>query len=228
VSLGLIYKAIHEQVLEGGYVQVGEPSLRDSQPKAARRVSEAKQTCVKYLAPGHGATKQGYLWVCAKPGSDAVFSWHTSRSTDCLTSLFPAGWSGKLQCDGYSAYPAFAREHNAAAQQERIELGACLAHVRREFYDARENAPRHAAWLLRQIANLYSIEKNLREQKAGPTLRGCDEKWNKRLNRKGSGAVSAPSAKGAYVERHWVSRRGRDGPATFASWLGVANSGIPL
>jgi transposase len=172
-----VYHAIHDDVLAGGdqpgggYVQVGEPSLRDSQPKAARRVSEAKQTCVKYLAPGHGATKQGYLWVCAKPGSDAFFSWHTGRAADCLQSLIPAGWKGKLQCDGYSAYPAFAREHNAAAQQELIQLGACFAHVRREFYDARESTPRHAAWLLQQIANLYGIEKNLRAQTSGPRLR---------------------------------------------------------
>jgi len=153
-----VYKAIHEQVLEGGdqpdggYVQVDE-------------------TVVKYLAPGHGTTKQGYLWVCAKPGGDAVFSWHTSRAADCLKSLIPAGWSGKLQCDGYSAYPAFVREHNAAAQQALIELGACLAHIRREFYDAKESAPRHAAWLLKQIANLYGIEKQLRDQRAGPRLR---------------------------------------------------------
>jgi transposase len=147
-----VYNEIHERVLEGGYVQVDE-------------------TVIKYLSPGHGTTKQGYLWVCAKPGGDAVFSWHTSRAADCLKSLIPAGWSGKLQCDGYSAYPAFVREHNAAAQQALIELGACLAHIRREFYDAKESAPRHSAWLLKQIANLYGIEKQLRDQRAGPRLR---------------------------------------------------------
>ena len=113
-----VYNEIHTQVLEGGdqpdggYVQVDE-------------------TVIKYLSPGHGTTKQGYLWVCAKPGGDAVFSWHTSRAADCLKSLIPAGWRGKLQCDGYSAYPAFVREHNAAAQQALIALGACLAHIRR-------------------------------------------------------------------------------------------------
>jgi transposase len=153
-----VYNEIHEQVLEGGdqpeggYVQVDE-------------------TVIKYLAPGHGTTKQGYLWVCAKPGGDAVFSWHTSRAADCLQSLIPTGWRGKLQCDGYSAYPAFVREHNAAAQQALIALGACLAHIRREFYNARESAPRHAGWLLKQIANLYGIEKQLRDQRAGPRLR---------------------------------------------------------
>ena len=151
-SLGLIYKAIHADVLEGGYVQVDE-------------------TVVKYLAPGHGATKQGYLWVCAKPKADAVFSWHTSRATDCLTSLIPADWSGTIQSDGYSAYPAFVRDHNAAAQQQAITLAGCLAHARREFYEARETAPRRCGWVLRQIANLYQIEAHLRERKASPKLR---------------------------------------------------------
>ena len=152
-----VYKAIHEQVLaggdkpEGGYVQVDE-------------------TVIKYLAPGHGETKQGYLWVCAKPGGDAVFSWHTSRAADCLQSLIPSGWSGIIQCDGYSAYPAFVREHNAAAQQESIRLGACLAHVRRDIFDAKESAPRHAAWLLYQIGLLYEIERKLRTARAGPAL----------------------------------------------------------
>ena len=153
-----VYKAIHEEVLEGGdqpgggYVQVDE-------------------TVIKYLAPGHGATKQGYLWVCAKPKGDAVFSWHTGRAADCLQSLIPAGWSGIIQCDGYSAYPAFTRNHNAAAQREIITLGACLAHVRRDIFDAKQSAPRHAGWLLAQIANLYGIEKQLRHQRAGPRLR---------------------------------------------------------
>ena len=156
--LRLIYEAIHADVLEGGdqpdggYVQVDE-------------------TVIKYLAPGHGATKQGYLWVCAKPGGDAVFSWHTSRAADCLPSLIPAGWNGTIQCDGYSAYPAFAREHNAATQQESIKLGGCVAHVRREFFDARESTPRHAGWLLGQFGHLYKIEENLRRQRAGPVLR---------------------------------------------------------
>jgi transposase len=156
-SLGLIYKAIHADVLEGGdqpeggYVQVDE-------------------TMIKYLAPGHGATKQGYLWVCAKPKGDAVFWWHTSRAADCLQSLIPAGWNGTLQCDGYSAYPAFARAHNQVAQQEAIKLGACLAHVRRGFFDAKESTPRHAGWLIYQIGLLYDIERKLRSARAGPAL----------------------------------------------------------
>ena len=63
------------------------------------------------------------------------------------------------------------RDHNAAAQQQAITLAGCLAHARREFYEARETAPRRCGWVLRQIANLYQIEAHLRERKASPKLR---------------------------------------------------------
>jgi transposase len=73
---------------------------------------------------------------------------------------------GTLQCDGYSAYASF-----AARCEGRIRLAGCWAHVRRKFYEAREQAPRQAGWLLRQIGHLYLIERQLREQCAGPAWR---------------------------------------------------------
>ena len=149
--LTLIYKEIHADVLADGYVQVDE-------------------TVIKYLAPGHGTAKQGYLWTCAKPKGDVVFAWHTSRAADCLPSLIPSDFAGIVQCDGYSAYPAFVREHNAAAGAQLITLGGCMAHVRREIFEACESAPRHAGWLLRQISHLYKIEEKLRAARAGPAL----------------------------------------------------------
>jgi hypothetical protein len=138
-------------VLGGGYVQVDE-------------------TPIEYLAPGHGQTKLGYLWTCARPGGDTVFTWHTSRAAACLESIIPSGFRGTLQTDGYSAYPAFVRAHNAHAGTEAITLAGCWAHARRAIHQARESAPRIVAWLLRQIAHLYQIEDRLRQHRAGPIL----------------------------------------------------------
>ena len=45
------------------------------------------------------------------------------------------------------------------------------AHVRRKFYEAREQAPRLCAWLLGQFQQLYRLEAQLRESRAGPALR---------------------------------------------------------
>ena len=52
-----------------------------------------------------------------------------------------------------------------------ITLAGCLAHVRRKFYEAREQAPRLCAWLLGQFQQLYRLEAQLRETRAGPALR---------------------------------------------------------
>lgn len=47
----------------------------------------------------------------------------------------------------------------------------CHAHVRRKFFEARDQEPRLVAWILRQLGHLYRIEKELREVKAGSALR---------------------------------------------------------
>jgi transposase len=146
-----IYEHIRTGVLGGGYVQVDE-------------------TPIEYLAPGHGRTKLGYLWTCARPGGDTVFHWAVSRAAACLESIIPSGFRGTLQTDGYSAYPAFVRAHNARAGTEAITLAGCWAHARRAIHQAQESAPRTVAWLLRQIAQLYQIEERLRQHRAGPAL----------------------------------------------------------
>ena len=140
-----IYEHIRTGVMAGGYVQVDE-------------------TPVQYLAPGNGQTKQGYLWTAHRPGGDVIYRWETSRAAACLENILPVDFTGTLQCDGYSAYGAF-------ANRRTITLAGCWAHVRRKFHDALESSPRTAGWLLRQIQNLYRVEARLREQGAGPRLR---------------------------------------------------------
>jgi transposase len=142
-----IYEQIRTGVMAGGYVQVDE-------------------TPVNYLEPGHGRTKQGYLWTGSHPGGDVFFRWETSRATACLENIVPVNFQGTLQCDGYAAYRAFANSRGGA-----IELAGCWAHVRRKFYEALEQSPRTAGWLVRQIQHLYRVEASLREHRAGPRLR---------------------------------------------------------
>jgi transposase len=141
-----IYEQIRTGVMAGGYAQVDE-------------------TPVEYLAPGHGQTKQGYLWVACRPGGDVFFRWETSRAAECLERMWPREFKGVLQCDGYSAYPAFAKGRHG------IELAGCWAHARRKFHEALEQSPRPAGWIMRQIQHIYRIESALREKKAGPRLR---------------------------------------------------------
>ena len=79
--------------MAGGYVQIDE-------------------TPVEYLSPGNGQIRQGYLSTCKRPGAYICFTWATSRSAACLDNIIPADFTGTVQCDGYTAYPAF---HFAAA-----------------------------------------------------------------------------------------------------------------
>jgi transposase len=143
-----IYEQIRTGVLGGGYVQVDE-------------------TPINYLEPGYGRARQGYLWTGSRPGGDVFYRWETSRAAACLEKIIPLNFTGTLQCDGYSAYRAFANTRG-----QSIRLAGCWAHVRRKFYEALESSsPRAAAWILRQIQHLYRVEAHLREQGSGPRLR---------------------------------------------------------
>ena len=104
-----IYEQIRTGVMGGGYVQVDE-------------------TPVDYLAPGHGKTKQGYLWTCSRPSGDVFYRWETSRAAECLHNIIPVDFTGTVQCDGYSAYRSFANKRNGT-----IALAGCWAHVRRKL-----------------------------------------------------------------------------------------------
>ena len=142
--LKLIYEAIGKEIMSGGYVQIDE-------------------TPIRYLAPGNGKTKQGYMWVCSKPMGDVIFSWSTGRSAACLEAIVPADFCGIIQCDGYAAYDCFAKTRGA-----KIILAGCMTHMRRYFFEARGESAQVAAWILRQIQILYAVEKELREKAIGP------------------------------------------------------------
>lgn len=150
-----IYESIRTGVMAGGYVQVDE-------------------TPIDYLAPGNGQTSQGYLWTGSRPGGDVFFHWATSRAAACLENIIPVDFCGTVQCDGYAAYRAFAKE------RQGIALAGCWAHVRRKFVEALESSPRLAGWILRQIQHLYRVEAGLRERRAGPKLRAAMRAWQSR------------------------------------------------
>jgi transposase len=152
-----IYNHIRAAVLAGGYVQVDE-------------------TPIRYLVPGHGQTKLGYLWTCHAPRGDVIFHWQTSRAAACLEKIIPVDFTGTIQCDGYEAYDCFAK-----GRGEKIVLAGCLAHVRRKFYQAKETASQVAGWFLRHFQNLYDLEAQLRQSRAGPRRRQAERASSSRL-----------------------------------------------
>jgi transposase len=140
-----IYRQICSEVTAGGYVQVDE-------------------TPVRYLEPGNGKAKIGYFWVCNRPKVGVAFRWETSRGAQCIDNIITVDFEGVLQCDAYVAYGSFAK-------RRPVKLAGCLAHVRRKFFEAKDQAPKIAGWVLRQIQILYEIEEDLRKERAGPRKR---------------------------------------------------------
>jgi transposase len=138
----------------------------------------ADETPVRQLDPGSGKTKHAYLWAYRSNGLDAgpaivVFDYQTSRA-GAHARAFLHGWRGHLMVDDYSGYKAMF----AGGPTEL----ACLAHIRRKFFDvhAAGGSP-VAEQALHRIAKLYAIEqqgagldppqrKLLREQLAIPAL----------------------------------------------------------
>jgi len=78
-----------------------------------------------------------------------VYEWHASRAAKCLDSFLGATFAGKPQ----------------------VKLFGCWAHLRSGFFEAQEQAPVVASWVLKQIGILYRWEERLRQSRAGPVLR---------------------------------------------------------
>jgi len=138
---------------------------------------QVDETPIKYLSPGHGQTINGYLWVyldatAGDDGGTVYYDWQTSRAHDCLLEIIGLDeetgmteFKGIVQCDGFSAYQALVKRYGG------IKLAGCLAHIRRKFYDARKQSPEVVLPILREIQNLYRIERHLRDHKIPPDCR---------------------------------------------------------
>ena len=123
------------------------------------------ETPVPYLSPGMGKCPLGYFWIAGEPGGDVIYHWHPGRGAKYLDEIIEEDFCGTLQCDAYKAYKSFQKTRAGP-----LELAGCWAHVRRKFYESLSRDYAVAGWILRQVAQLYQIERRLREQGAGPSL----------------------------------------------------------
>jgi transposase len=146
-----VYRSIREDLVRGSYLQADETPIRFLNPDAK------------------GKSQQGYLWVYSRPGGDVLFEWRVSRAR-AGPEEFLKNFRGKLQTDGYSAYESLAKARGD------LTLISCWAHARRGFHEALAET-RLAAWFVYQIGLLYEVEKQLRQQKAGPRLRAAMRVW---------------------------------------------------
>lgn len=148
-QLAMIYEALRDEIRRSGYIQ-------------------ADETPVSYQNPGNGTCSTGYLWTY-RAECGVLFDWFASRKMNCLAPML-SGYRGQLQTDGYSAYEGFFNQKEYHGLLEQVELAACWAHVRRKFFEAKEETPL-AARVLADIQRLYRIETELRDQQADAALR---------------------------------------------------------
>lgn len=186
-----------------GRIGVALQPLADRLAELLRERSclHADETPVRQLDPGSGKTKHAYLWAYRSNALDegpnmVVFDYQSSRA-GAHARAFLQDWRGHLMVDDYSGYKAL-------FTAGPIEL-ACLAHIRRKFFDvhAASGSP-VAEEALRRIAQLYAIEQQgagldppqrlmLRQQLAEPALAELHA-WlvkNQRMAAVGSGTAKA-------------------------------------
>lgn len=105
---------------------------------------------------GKAATSKSYMWVYLS-GTDGepkivLYDYCSGRGGDHPIK-FLAGFTGMLQCDGYSAY----------GRIEDVVLVCCLAHCRRKFFEAipAERRKSRSCWIL--ILNRHKKNQMIRQ-----------------------------------------------------------------
>jgi len=142
-----LYEVLQKNVLNTDYLQGDESRIQ------VLDWTDTKSTKGKPNTKTH----LGYMWVFRNPLSGNVFfTYRSGRGANVLHETL-GDFTGLLQSDGYSAYTNYIKKHD-------VELVSCLAHIRRKFFEAKENDAEKAAYALEQIQLLYGIEQVAREE----------------------------------------------------------------
>lgn len=122
----------------------------------AQRLIQSDETSVRMqLADGQMETAR--LWAYGLPWAEVVFDFRTDKSQQGPKEFLQRTSAGYLQADGGSSYrpvfPALSLKHIA-----------CMAHIRRDLFEAREDAPLAVDLILAAMQKLYRIERQAKEQ----------------------------------------------------------------
>jgi transposase len=127
------YEAIHREILRA-------------------EVIGADETRWPVMGKGNEGKDGWYAWCIRGPGGVA-FRIFDSRSKEAARAILK-GYRGVVVADGYGAYSALAKDRAAP-----FTLANCWAHVRRKFWEIRENYPTPCQEILDLIAELYTVER---------------------------------------------------------------------
>ncbi len=142
-----LYWAMTDELLDSTYIQADETPIQVQDPNKKRK------------------THRGYYWVYHAPLQGlVVMDYQRGRSSRDGPTTFLSGYEGALQSDGYKVYDSYDKHPGVTTYN-------CMAHARRHFFDAQDNAPDLAAHALKEIGLLYDVERELRENGPSPENR---------------------------------------------------------
>ena len=176
------------------------------------------ETTAPVLDPGRGRTKTGYFWALARDdrswgGDDppGVVYFYAPDRRGKNSETFLTGFNGTLQIDGYTGYNRLTKPSRKGG--DPITVAYCWAHARRklkEIFD--RDGSEIAAEGLRQIAEIYAIEKDIRGTSPGQRLSARQTRstplaaafgeWLQ-VQRLRISAKSRLGEKLAYIHRYW-------------------------
>lgn len=113
---------------------------------AGAEIVQADETPMRVQA--RGKTRRAYIWTFLA-GELIGYRFSISRSGETATKLLGAS-TGTLVVDAYTGY-------NAVIKPEGRERAGCMAHARRNFFEALATAPQ-AQRAMDFILNLYKVE----------------------------------------------------------------------
>ena len=124
----------------------------------------ADDTTAPTLSPGKGRTQTGRYWTYVRDGRawneaapPAVWLQYSEDRKSIHPTTHLRHFTGALQADAYAGYNDVYRN--------KVTFVACLAHVRRKFYDITQSGPAPIAQqAIEYIQQLYAIEKTIRNQ----------------------------------------------------------------
>jgi transposase len=125
------------------------------------RFIHTDDTPVDLLEPGNGTTKTARFWVYLGDGQ-AFFEFSDNHSSDWSFDTLK-DYCGHICCDALPGYRrVFALGH--------AKRDACLAHIRRKFFDARKTDEQRAEQAVALFQILYDVERTAKNGRKGEEL----------------------------------------------------------
>jgi transposase len=141
-----LYQTLVKKILQSHYLQVDETRIQ---------VMDRDEKARPNNLSGRAKTHRGWYWTYRDPLTGLVFfDYHESRGRAGPSEMLK-DFNGYLQTDGYEVYNRF--------DKKQITHVHCMAHARRYFEQALDNDRELASHALKEIQNLYAVEKHCRE-----------------------------------------------------------------